>query len=86
MSLELINSLGIFVFTSYINKKVLSLKKKTISALDLYFKIILTKRLINILLVIRDKTFLIADMDYLFSRKLLVINSVLSLSLFLILI
>lgn len=78
--------MSIIVFILYINEKVILLRIKTILALNLLFNIIFTIGLINTLLANIDKMFSIANIDYIFSKTLLIINLVLNLSLLLMLI
>lgn len=58
----------------------------TTLALDSLFGMIFTIKLINVLLANMNKMFLIANIDYIFSKISLFINWILNLSLFLILI
>lgn len=73
-SLKLENWLNLFIIILYVNKKMLLLRKKTNLALDLFFSIIFTIKLINVLLANINKTFLIADIDYISSSISLIIN------------
>lgn len=80
------NKLSVVIFMSYINGKVLLLRKEIFVALNSFFYLIFIIRSINALLINMNKTFLIANIDHISSKISLVINLVLNLSLLLILI
>lgn len=75
------NRFNIVVFTLYINKKMLLLRKKIILALNLFFDLIIFIKSINILLTNINGIFLIADIEYIFFKIFLITNLFLILSL-----